>query len=299
MRIKPREIILTYKRLNGDVRATAKELGIHHSTVYRWLNKAKTGWGISSRGLHRKPTKPKSIKKALGVNQRVRIEELRNKYGWDAQKICAFLNLSVSSRTVHRFLKRKGLVGKYGYHRRPRFQDTTHMHAKNAKTIGYLQMDVKYITPELSGLPWTCFEYGVIDIFSRYKEENDVEVVWKTIASSNDYPYPIFDYINSNTCLKLETRDNFNKLLKKSILLITNCISTPFYDALDIKVPTIALIYKEGYLVRQEVLDKFYNQIIFYRDIKLGLRRLEIRMGGITDMHYIPTIEHNPQRFVV
>ena len=59
---------------------------------------------------------------------------------------------------------------KYGYHRRPRFQDTTHMHAKNAKTIGYLQMDVKYITPELSGLPWTCFEYGVIDIFSRYKE---------------------------------------------------------------------------------------------------------------------------------
>ena len=31
-------------------------------------------------------------------------------------------------------------------------------------------MDVKYITPELSGLPWTCFEYAVIDIFSRYKE---------------------------------------------------------------------------------------------------------------------------------
>jgi transposase InsO family protein len=31
-------------------------------------------------------------------------------------------------------------------------------------------MDVKYITPELSGLPYTCFEYAVIDIFSRYKE---------------------------------------------------------------------------------------------------------------------------------
>lgn len=44
------------------------------------------------------------------------------------------------------------------------------MNVKNTKTIGYLQMDVKYITPELSGLPWTCFEYAVIDIFSRYKE---------------------------------------------------------------------------------------------------------------------------------
>ena len=31
-------------------------------------------------------------------------------------------------------------------------------------------MDVKYITPELSGLPWTCFEFAVIDIYSRYKE---------------------------------------------------------------------------------------------------------------------------------
>jgi len=170
MRVKPREIILTYRRLSGDVGAAAKELKIHRSTIYRWLRKAGTGWGISSRGLRRKSTRPKNIKRALAISERVKIEGLRNKYGWDAQKICAFLNLSISSRTVHRFLKKKGLVRKYGYHRRPRFQDATHMHAKNAETIGYLQMDVKHITPELSGLPWTCFEYGVIDIFSRYKE---------------------------------------------------------------------------------------------------------------------------------
>jgi len=44
------------------------------------------------------------------------------------------------------------------------------MHAKDATKVGYLQMDVKYITPELSGLPWTCFEYAVLDIYSRYKE---------------------------------------------------------------------------------------------------------------------------------
>lgn len=44
------------------------------------------------------------------------------------------------------------------------------MHLGNTTTIGYVQMDVKYITPQLSGLPYTCFEYAVIDIFSRYKE---------------------------------------------------------------------------------------------------------------------------------
>lgn len=87
-----------------------------------------------------------------------------------AEKIVTKLGLSSNWRTVHRFLKRHGLVRKYDYHRRPRFQNTVHMHLSNTPTIGYLQMDVKYITPELSGLTWTCFEYGFIDIYSRYKE---------------------------------------------------------------------------------------------------------------------------------
>jgi len=87
-----------------------------------------------------------------------------------AEKIVAKLGLPVSWRTLHRFLAKKGLVREYRYYRRPRFQNTIHMHAKNTPTIGYLQFDVKYITPELSGLPWTCFEYAAIDIFSRYKE---------------------------------------------------------------------------------------------------------------------------------
>ena len=44
------------------------------------------------------------------------------------------------------------------------------MHLSNTPTVGYLQMDVKVVTPSLSGLPWTCYEYALIDIFSRYKE---------------------------------------------------------------------------------------------------------------------------------
>ena len=31
-------------------------------------------------------------------------------------------------------------------------------------------MDIKYVTPELSGLPHTLFLYAVIDIYSRYKQ---------------------------------------------------------------------------------------------------------------------------------
>lgn len=102
--------------------------------------------------------------------ERLKIIEYRKRTGRMARKIVHGLKLKTSSQTVHRMLKSAGLVREYGYHRRPRFQNTIHMHLKNTPTVGFLQMDVKYVTPELSGLPWTCFEYAVIDIFSRYKE---------------------------------------------------------------------------------------------------------------------------------
>lgn len=171
MRVKPKDIILTLKRSGFSVDKTAKTLGIHRTTVWRWKRKATVRPGVlSSKNLRRKSTRPKNIKYKLTNKQRVDIESLRKNKGYDAAKIKVKLSLDVSISTIHRYLVKKSLAREYGNHRRPRFQNTKHMHAKNTKTIGYLQMDVKYITPELSGLPWTCFEYAVIDIFSRYKE---------------------------------------------------------------------------------------------------------------------------------
>lgn len=111
-----------------------------------------------------------TVKYALTKEERKLIIGVRKKRGCTAEKIKYMLNLKVPARTIHRFLKRAGYVRKYGNHRRPRFQETIHMHAKNVHTVGYLQMDVKVVTPELSGLPWTCFEYAVIDIYSRWKD---------------------------------------------------------------------------------------------------------------------------------
>lgn len=170
MRIKPRLIILNFKKNNFRIKSTASKLGIHKSTVYRWLRKAGTGFNISSNKLRRESTRPKHIFPALNSETKSRIEKLRIEKHYTAEKIAYKLKLDCSPKTVHRFLLKKDLVRKYGYHRRPRFQNTLHMHLGNTKTIGYLQFDVKYITPELSGLPYTCFEYAVIDIFSRYKE---------------------------------------------------------------------------------------------------------------------------------
>ena len=151
----------------------AQLLGIHRSTVYRWKKKARTGnpcYPLSARGLARRSTRPSTIHRKVSRVLEGHLIALRKEKGYTADKIRFVLAAPVSVTTIHRILKRKGLVHRWGNHIRPRYQHTTHMHAKNVHTVGYLQMDVKHVTPELSGLPWTCYEYAIMDIYSRYKE---------------------------------------------------------------------------------------------------------------------------------
>lgn len=171
-----RKIIRSLNKNNGRAAKAAVELGIHRSTAYRWARKAerrhlnKETVVLVGRGLKRQSTRPRNIHRKLTATDESAICAFRKLHGCTAEKIRAHLNLPVHWRTVHRFLKCSHNVREHGYHRRPKFQDTLHMHLSNTPTVGYLQMDVKVVTPELSGLPWTCYEYAAIDIFSRYKE---------------------------------------------------------------------------------------------------------------------------------
>jgi len=169
MRIKPSKIIGSFKKLK-DINLVVEKLGVDRSTVYRWIKRGRTAYGYLKSSVDRKSTRPKTTHYALNHQQRIDIEALRNKRGYTAIKLKAVLKLPCSVSTVHRYLKRKQLVMPQVNYLRPRGQETTHMHVGNTKAVGYLQMDVKYVTPPLSGLPWTCFEYAVIDIYSRYKE---------------------------------------------------------------------------------------------------------------------------------
>lgn len=173
MRKSIKEIILSFRKTK-NVSDTAKEVGVSRMTVYRWIKRGKSVSQYTStyihQGIKRKPTRPKTIHKALSREQESAIINLRKEEGYAAIKIKHALHLSAGINTIHRLLIRERLINKYGNHRRPYYQTTTHMHLKNTTSIGFLQMDVKYITPELSGLPYTCFEYAVIDIYSRYKD---------------------------------------------------------------------------------------------------------------------------------
>lgn len=172
MRKNPKEIIRSFKTTES-VKETAKICAVHKTTVYRWIKRSKSVFArfrITEKYAVRKSTAPKNINYTLSTTERIRIKELRKKKGWDVRKIKYFLKLKASHMAVYRYLKRQKLVRESKKYRRPWSQDTMHMHVKNTLCVGYLQMDVKYVTPELSGLPWTCFEFAIIDIYSRYKD---------------------------------------------------------------------------------------------------------------------------------
>ena len=175
MRHDPGKIIKIYKE-TGSIAKTAEILGIHRTTVWRWLGRAGSEYLFGEpvyriRGLKRKSTGPKKVREpALSGDEKVFVTDVRRTYGFCAEKIKAVTGLTCSSKSIEREMKRSGLIKGSVRHRRPPCQNTVHMHAKNTTAVGYLRMDVKYLTPQLTGLPWTCFEYGVMDIYSRYKD---------------------------------------------------------------------------------------------------------------------------------
>lgn len=171
MRVNPNLIIRALKKNDLRVYETARELNVHPTTVYRWAKRARNIYNrlhLASRGLKRLSTRPKLIHYRLTLEEKHLILESRKKH-IGARKIRYVTTSSASVMTIHRFLKVQNLVEKQVKYRRPRFQNGYAMRPRNTTKLGYLQMDTKHVTPELSGLPFTTFEYAAIDILSRYK----------------------------------------------------------------------------------------------------------------------------------
>lgn len=173
-RIEIKEIILSFRQTQS-VSVTARNLNIARTTVYRWIKKGRS---ISQgpytptyafKNLERASTKPKTIHYKVSFKEADTLIAIRNKKHVGARKLVYVSGSTASWRTIHRLLKRKNLIVKQVQYRRPHFQNGKAMRPRNTTNLGYLQMDTKHVTPELSGLPSTCYEYAAIDILSRYK----------------------------------------------------------------------------------------------------------------------------------
>lgn len=164
-----------FKRV-GTYKGTAKELGIDRRTVKKWVFKAKQPWGTyNPKGLKRTSTRPRIIHKALNYSQEDQVIRQRIKTGSDCLKLKHELaknfGIIASEATFYRVIKarRPDLIREVLNYRRPKFQNGKCMRPANTTSPGYIQADVKYVTPELSGLSYTSYEYALVDIYSRYK----------------------------------------------------------------------------------------------------------------------------------
>lgn len=217
MRVNPKDIIFKLRENNDQVRKTARDLGISPATVSYWKRRAATGSlrrekRYSTRGLARKSTKPKTVRStSLSADEQAILTALRRETRYGADKLARIVAMGKHPRTIHRFLKSRGLTAPTKNYRRPRYQETTHMYLKNALQPGKLQMDVKYVTPELSGLVHTTYLYAVIDIWSRWKQGIILPAVDQALAiEALKYTVPLLpfkpDFIQTDNGLEFQHR---------------------------------------------------------------------------------------------
>ena len=166
------------------------------------------------RGVQRRPTAPKRPKRVLWGDAAARVRGWREATGFCREKLAVLAQaqgLEVSASTIHRYLQRTGLVRPSTKRRRPRFQNGQVMRPRNCPGLGYLQMDVKYITPELSGLPYTCYLYAALDISTRYKvglvlpKLDEGGALLALYHATQQFPFPLH-YVQTDNGLEFQKR---------------------------------------------------------------------------------------------
>ena len=72
-------------------------------------------------------------------------------------------------------------------------------------------MDVKYVTPELSGLSYTCYLYAALDIYTRYKvglilpKVDEAAALLALYHATEKLPFPV-RYVQTDNGLEFQKR---------------------------------------------------------------------------------------------
>lgn len=107
-------------------------------------------------------------------------------------------------------------------------------------------------------------------------EKYNLKVIWKMLPSSEDDIDPMFDYITKyGNRVTIEIRNNFNKLIKKAGMFITDCYSTTLYDARYLGVPSFCYRYHLANPIREELKKEIGSSLCVYEDINRALVGME------------------------
>jgi len=101
------------------------------------------------------------------------------------------------------------------------------------------------------------------DILHQVKIESKLIPVWKTFKGGNLQKDPM-KYICALYGIKYVDNNKFNYYLARSKMVITDCVSTPFYEAVENDIPVLCLRYSKAAPIRESIIKQFGKSIFIY-----------------------------------
>lgn len=141
-------------------------------------------------------------------------------------------------------------------------------------------------------------KYRHTETIIRYLNECAIDfgygIIYKTIKGSHEAfnPRSVDKFVEYEAVEYMDS-GNFNKLLSKASAFVTDCVSTPFYDAVDMGIPSLCLYNSDGTPLRKTVLDMFGDAIkVCNQDAIIGYTINNFFTGKFS-LGYKAMIEHN------
>lgn len=178
-----------------SIRKTSRHVGVHPSTVMRWLNKA--GILNSQSPIHTLSSRPNHHPNELSKDIIDKIVKIRLKHNRCAEVVYQELlnqDVSVSLSSVKRTLERQGLIRKRSPWKRWHFEQERPLALKPGDLV---QIDTIHL------IPGQLYIYTLIDIFSRWTQARVSERIDThrsllfTLNSLNSFPFS-FDMLQSD-----------------------------------------------------------------------------------------------------